>query len=399
MAIVDYYHRATAATAPPVSRMMMSDSYIPLPAELSGLRALAANLRWGWRASTRDLFESIDPRLWHATGRNPVRLLRETPAERFEALARDPAFVAAVAAESADLWNYLSEESTWWAARHYDRSVPGARIAYFSAEFAIVDCLPIFSGGLGVLAGDHLKSASDMGVPLVGVGLLYREGYFRQEIDGAGRQQARYVAVTPADLPIRRERNADGTDLVVSFPMLDRRVSARVWRADVGRVKLYLLDTDIEANIPEDRNITDRLYGGDGEHRLRQEIVLGIGGMRALAALGITPTVIHLNEGHAAFAAIERARQVAGDQGGALRAAAGPLAQSVVFTTHTPVPAGHDHFPPEMVDRYLGGYVWEMHESWDAFFALGQRPMHRPDIFCMTTLAMRTSGRRNGVSR
>lgn len=285
----------------------------------------------------------------------------------------------------------------------FDRLHAGARdlrVAYFSAEFAVAEWLRIYSGGLGVLAGDQLKSASDLGVPLVGVGLFYSEGYFTQRLDTDGTQLAVYDAADPGSLPLTLEHRPDGEPLIVDFPLGNHRLHARVWRADIGRVPLYLLDTNVPANRAEDRGITDRLYGGDAEHRLKQEIVLGIGGMRALARLGRTPTVLHLNEGHAAFAAVERVRQAIGERHGVFRAAAERLRDGVVFTTHTPVPAGHDEFDPSLLERYLGGYVWEMREPWDRFLALGQRgPSVASERFNMTLLALRTAGRRNAVSR
>jgi glycogen phosphorylase len=275
------------------------------------------------------------------------------------------------------------------------------RVTYLSAEFAVAECLPIYSGGLGVLAGDHLKSASDLNIPLVAVGLFYREGYFVQHIDVHGVQHDSYAAVSPEQLPLTAELGADGAPLLISVPYLDREVHARIWRADVGRVPLYLLDTDIDANRHEDRAITNRLYGGDNEHRLRQEIVLGIGGIRALEALGIRSDVIHLNEGHAAFAAVERARCAMLEEPGlSFEDATRRLAPSVVFTTHTPVPAGHDYFSPTLMERYLGGYLWSMGEPLHRFLALGRHDPHDPhETFCMTLVALRLAGRTNGVSR
>nr|PZN89100.1 MAG: alpha-glucan phosphorylase [bacterium] len=301
-------------------------------------------------------------------------------------------------ADLAALRAYLDADDTWFHRRL--PSVHGLRVAYFCAEFGLLEPLPVYAGGLGVLAGDHLKSASDLGVPLVGVGLLYREGYFTQRVDADGWQTELYRRIEPESLPLTLERRADGKPLVVSAPFLDHRVHAQVWRLDVGRVPLYLLDTDIPQNSAEDRRITDRLYGGDIEHRLRQEIVLGICGMRALAALGRTPTVLHLNEGHAAFAAVERVRQAIGGHHGVFHAAAQRLRDGVVFTTHTPVPAGHDVFPPDLMERYLGGYVWEMREPWDRFLALGRwDPSNPHEPFNMTLLALRLAGHCNGVSR
>jgi glycogen phosphorylase len=277
------YHlfKAGSDEAAEPSRTTMSETLLPLPAELDGLRELAYNLRWSWHGPSRELFTRVDPALWHATGENPVRLLRQVSTERLRELTRDERFTAELAAGLADLRAYLSETTTWWDRTQAPGS-PGLSVAYFSAEFAVANCLPIFAGGLGVLAGDHLKSASDLGVPLVAVGLLYREGYFRQSLDSEGRQVASYQQIDPLSLPVSPARARDGWPIVIRVPLLDRQVCARVWRVDVGRVPLFLLDTDIAANRAEDRMITNRLYGGDIEHRLRQEIVLGIGGVRAL---------------------------------------------------------------------------------------------------------------------
>jgi glycogen phosphorylase len=378
--------------------MMTELSAIQLPRSIARLHELAYNLRWNWDGETQALFRRIDASLWEATRRNPVRVLMECDATRLDVLSRDAGFVAAVNARADDLDAYLRADDLWYAAQGHPAH---ARITYLSAEFAVAECLPIYSGGLGVLAGDHLKSASDLGIPLVAVGLFYREGYFTQHIDVHGMQHDSYPTVLPQRLPLRAECRADGAPVMVSVPYLDREVHARVWRADVGRVPLYLLDTDVEANRPEDRVITNRLYGGDIEHRLRQEIVLGIGGMRALDALGIETDVIHLNEGHAAFAAVERVRcALQDDPSLTFPDAAKMLAGGVVFTTHTPVPAGHDYFPPALMERYLGGYAWSMNEPWDRFLALGRHDPHDAhETFCMTLVALRLAGRANGVSR
>jgi starch phosphorylase len=369
-----------------------------LPAPLRPLVTLAYNLRWSWHSPTRRLFEQADSALWAAVGHNPVRLLADLPADRLAELAADAPYVAAVETARADLERYLSGEDAWF--RRERREDADLSVAYFSAEFAITECLPIASGGLGVLAGDHLKSASDLGVPLVAVGLFYGEGYFTQRVDRTGWQYDSYTPTDPADVPLVLERRPDGARVLVTMPFLDHTLTAQVWRAEIGRVPLYLMDTDIPENIPEDRRITDRLYGGDAEHRIRQEIVLGIGGMRALRALGRDPRVIHLNEGHAAFAAIERVRQAVEATPADFREAAERMADGVVFTTHTPVPAGHDFFTPALMERYLGGYAWEMREPWDRFLSLGRRTPNDPaEHFCMTTLALRMAGRRNGVSK
>lgn len=369
-----------------------------LPPQLSELPDLARNLRWSWHEATRLLFERLDPALWVAARHNPVLMLERIDPACLQRAAADETFVSAVHRCAADLRNYMTTDDTW-----YRNAMPnnGMTVAYFSAEFAITEALPIFSGGLGVLAGDHLKSASDLGVPLVAVTLMYREGYFNQRVDRDGRQREIYDPNDPRLLPLTLERDEQGQPVRVNVPILDRQAWAQVWRADVGRVKLFLLDTDIEENHPGDRRITDRLYGGDNEHRLRQEIVLGIGGMRALAAVGIEPTVVHLNEGHAAFAAVELVRRsLPKFENGAFFNVAKVLSQRVAFTTHTPVPAGHDMFAAHLMEMYLGGYVWEMRESWRRFLSLGRHdPTDDDEPFNMTLLALRLSGRRNGVSQ
>ena len=375
----------------------MSMSEKTLPAPISELRFLAHNLRWSWHAETRALFERLDPGLWNAAQHNPALLLDRLDPIYTEIITHDPQYCAHIAAAAAELRKYLDSTDTWYTRAGGPADL---RVAYFSAEFAIAEALPIFSGGLGVLAGDHLKSASDLGIPLVAVTLMYREGYFRQRLDGQGQQHERYDHADPNLLPLTLERDAHGEPLIVSFPILDHEGFAQIWRADIGRVSLYLLDTDVAQNRPEHRHITDRLYGGDNEHRLRQEIVLGIGGMRALRALGSEPTVVHLNEGHAAFAAIEMMRTLVPHEHGAFYTASRRFSQRVVFTTHTPVPAGHDMFATHLMERYLGGYVWEMREPWRRFLALGRHDATDDDEpFNMTLLALRLSGRRNGVSK
>jgi starch phosphorylase len=368
-----------------------------LPDALADLETLAYNLRWCWRREARRLFRRLDPYLWQRTRHNPVQLLMEIDRGRLQAAARDEAYVGAVRREAGDLAHYLRGRETWFATNHGDADRP--RIAYFSAEFAIAECIRVFSGGLGVLAGDHLKSASDLGVPLLGVGLLYRDGYFMQELDEAGRQRESYISLEPGLLPLRGERHADGTPMRVEVPLGNRTLLARVWCAQVGAVPLYLLDTDVEENAPSDRHITDRLYGGDIEHRLKQEIVLGIGGVRALRALGHDVDAYHLNEGHAAFVAVERMREIMeevsdfGTAGDRVRA-------GMVFTTHTPVPAGHDYFPPDLLARYLEPYALAARMDWPRFVGLGRiNPTDAGEAFCMTVLALRTSGARNGVSQ
>jgi glycogen phosphorylase len=377
---------------------MVPDQIPQSATSLEDLQLVGRNLRWTWHAEVAELFRRLDPQLWESTECNPLRLLASLPADRLEALLAEPAFAAEAREAAAELRRHLASRDTWFNREGGD---PTMRIAYFSAEFALARCLPIYAGGLGVLAADHLKSASDMGLPVIGVGLLYREGYLRQSIDAQGAQHEAYPALDPEQAPLMLERAADGSAMLVDVPIADRVCHAQIWRADVGRVPLYLLDTDVASNAAEERRITDRLYGGDPEHRLLQEIVLGIGGLRALHALGIRPTVIHLNEGHAAFAAVERVREaLTDDEPGSFRHVAQRLAPGVVFTTHTPVAAGHDRFPPDMLKHWLGAYAWETHEAWDQFLTLGRLDVSDGEKpFGMTTLALRLSGHRNGVSR
>ncbi len=356
------------------------------------LNRLAYNLRWAWHAPTTDLFRELAPQVWDAT-HNPVAVMHAV-----QELPKLPSAQSdRILALDFDLSEYLSR------APGNGRS---PRLAYFSAEFAVAECLPIYSGGLGVLAGDHLKAASDLGVPLVGVGLLYRYGYFRQSIDADGAQRESYDRLEPDGVPLRPVLACDGIPLKIGVPLADRVVRAHVWLAQVGRVRLYLLDTDAPLNRDDDRWITAHLYGGDSDTRLRQEIVLGIGGVRlleALRVLGIEPAidVLHLNEGHAAFAAVERTTE-------RMRSSGEPdffqahrhVAKSLAFTTHTPVAAGHDTFHPELIEAYLGPYREALGLAHEEFMSLGRRQASDSgEPFSMTVLALRSADARNGVSQ
>ncbi|MFQ5855554.1 MAG: alpha-glucan family phosphorylase [Anaerolineae bacterium] len=394
-----------------------------LPAPLGRMRELAYNLRWAWNHDTIELFRRLDSDLWEATGHNPVLMLGTIDQAQLEAAAADEGFLAHLERVSRDFDAYtsarpvlssveglstgLAGESTWFRRAH--GATEGPLVAYFSAEFGLTECLSIFAGGLGVLAGDHLKSASDLGLPLVGVGLLYQQGYFRQYLNEAGWQQEAYEDNDFHNLPLTLERQLDGTPLTVEVPYPGRQVIAQVWRAQVGRVPLYLLDTNIPANRPGDRDITDQLYGGDLEMRIQQEIMLGIGGYRALEALGVEPTVYHMNEGHSAFLALERVRRIMDTHSLSFAEAREAASAGLVFTTHTPVPAGQDYFPPNMMDRYFGDYTRSpsgrasgrgLGLSRREFLALGRRnPADDGEPFCMTILALRLAAHSNGVSR
>jgi glycogen phosphorylase len=347
-----------------------------LPPALESLRFLAYNLHFSWNVETRTLFRRMDPDLWDACGHNPVALLGQIRQERLDELAEDPGFLAQLERASQQLNSYLQRD-TWYRRYRLSHAVEGECYAYFSAEFGLADCLPLYSGGLGVLAGDHLKAASDLGLPLVGVGLLYQKGYFRQYLSPDGWQQERYPTNDFFNMPLELQRDAEGREIRIEVDYPNRKVFARIWKAMVGRVPLYLLDTNIEPNSQYDQDITDELYGGDQDVRIHQEIMLGIGGVRALRALGIHPTVYHMNEGHSAFLAVERIRLLMVEQGLSFEEAWQVAKSSQLFTTHTPVPAGIDLFPPDKIDYYLGSYYRQMGLSREHFLALGREKSRR----------------------
>ncbi len=371
-----------------------------LPPSLQTLREIAVNLRWAWSHDAIELFRRLDRDLWEQSGHNPVRMLGTIAQERLRDAALDDSFLAHMDRVSRANESYLSATNTWFRRNHADKLAQGVRIAYFSMEFGLTECLPIYSGGLGVLAGDHLKSSSDLDLPLVGVGLLYQQGYFRQRLNTEGWQQERYPDNDFYNMPIQPERDANGEPLRVSVDFPGRAVYAQVWRVQVGRIPLYLLDTNISQNNAEDQNITDQLYGGDNEMRLRQEMILGVGGLRALEALGVQPTMCHMNEGHAAFLSLERARLLMQAKSTDFWAAREACAAGNLFTTHTPVPAGFDMFSAELLGRYFGGYVGQLGISFDDFMGLGRaNPRDSSEQFNMALLATRNSHHVNGVSR
>jgi len=370
-----------------------------LPPRLAPLRDLAYTLWWTWNLDAVDLFRRLGGDLWEELGHNPVLILGSIPQDRLEEAANDEGFMSQMMRVYQAYNRYMSSADTWFA-KEYAPTYPNLKIAYFSAEFGITECMPIYSGGLGILSGDHLKSASDLGLPLVGVGLLYQEGYFRQYLNADGWQQESYPINDFHNMPIQLERGADGKPVTVEVEYPGRNVIAQVWRAQVGRVPLYLLDTNLEVNRPDDRDITDRLYGGDLDMRIRQEIMLGIGGMRALGALGIEPTVCHMNEGHSAFLALERIRKVMHDQHLPFAEARILTSAGNIFTTHTPVPAGIDLFPPSLMDYYFTNYYQSLGLSREEFLQFGRPPSYRPDeSFSMAILALRLAASANGVSK
>ncbi len=368
----------------------------PLPDRIHQLHELSLDLWWSWRQTARQVFRRLDYPLWRATAHNPVRMLRTIDEARLAAAAQDPKFLAVYDEAIAGLDEARTAKRTWWAAHGPDLN--GKVIAYFSAEFALHQSLPIYAGGLGVLAGDHCKEASDLGVPFVGVGFMYPQGYFHQRLSNEGWQEEHYERLNWTDAPIAAAVTRDGKPAITAVPLGDRTVLAAVWRVRVGRVRIFLLDTDLEENAPWDRELSARLYGGDRETRIQQEIILGIGGVRVLRALGIEPAVWHLNEGHAAFVALQRIREVV-EKGLSFDSALDEVRQTTVFTTHTPVPAGHDAFPFHLVEKHLAGCWGEIGQYRQRFFSLGEYDNGSGSQFNMTALALRTSSSVNGVSQ
>jgi glycogen phosphorylase len=370
-----------------------------LPKELECLRELAYNLYWVWSHDLMELFIRLDPDLWERTNHNPVLMLGTIKQERLISASRDDAYLAQVERACQQFHSYLDRGSSWFI-KNYKEIAEANQIAYFSTEFGITEALPNYSGGLGILSGDHLKSASDLGIPLVGMGLLYQEGYFRQYLNADGWQQERYPQNDFYTLPIQLERDTNGKAFVITVDLPGRTLSAQVWRVRVGRISLFLLDTNIPLNSPEDQDITDQLYGGDRELRIKQEILLGIGGYRALQTLGIHPSVFHLNEGHSAFLALERCKDLMQTYKMSFAEAREATTAGTVFTTHTPVPAGNEYFAPELIDKYLSRYCHELGLSRKDFIGLGrQNPDNDQESFCMTVLALKMSGFSNGVSK
>jgi glycogen phosphorylase len=368
-----------------------------IPAELSALRDLAFNLQWTWNHETIDLFRRLDRDLWEETGHNPVRLLGTIAQEKLNQAAQDEGFMAQVRRVAADLQEY-QQARTWFETTHGPIDSP--KIAYFSMEYGLTESLPIYSGGLGILAGDHLKSASELGLPLVGVGLLYQQGYFRQYLNADGWQQETYPDNDFYNIPVLLERQPNGRALLVAVQFPGRVVYCRIWRAQVGRVPLYLLDTNTSENQHKDRKITYQLYGGDQETRIQQEIILGIGGMLALRQLDIHVHVCHMNEGHAAFMALERMRHRKEKDHLTTAEAMEVVRAGTIFTTHTPVPAGIDIFDAALIEKYFGHFCDRNGIDRQTFIGLGRNnPKNPHEPFNMALLALRTTAYANGVSR
>ncbi len=378
-----------------------------IPGPLEPLLAIAKNLWWSWNEGARALFARIDPELHERVAQNPLAVLTLASQARLDELSRDLTYLDALARVKAELEHYLTRE-TWFSTTHAGTPLARARIGYFSMEFGIHESLPVYSGGLGVLAGDHLKSASDLGVPVVGVGVAFSQGYFRQSLDPEGWQHERYPHNDWHDLPVTAVSSPDGTRVRVevslpvigSAPSIARAVILEVWRVDVGRVALFLLDANLPDNAPEDRALTNTLYGGDRNHRIRQEILLGVGGVRILDAMGLRPTVCHMNEGHSAFLAIERVRQLMIDHGASFTVAAEAASAGNVFTTHTPVPAGNDAFAADLIAPYLPVLSAGLGLGEGETMQLGRvdPAVTQGGEFSMPVLAIRMADRHNGVS-
>jgi glycogen phosphorylase len=367
-----------------------------LPASLTPLQTVANNLRWAWDDRARRLFRWVDSDLWEQVGHDPVRLLATVSQSRLQELSGDPSFMAFLDEIHDDLTRYV-ESPGWLQLRG---KTPLRSVAYFSPEFGISEALPQYSGGLGVLAGDHLKAASALNIPLTGIGLFYRQGYFRQTFTHDGYQQEHYPTLDPFLMPLEIVKTADGSEMRITLDLAGDAMNARVWKAKVGRIDLYMLDTDLDGNSPEVRAVTDRLYGGGQEKRIRQEILLGIGGVRVLSELGIATQVFHTNEGHAGFLGLERIRVYMQQHGLSFAEAIEASRAGALFTTHTPVAAGIDRFPRPLMETYFGKWAADLGISFDDFMDLGHEPEDANDApFNMAVMGLRLAGQANGVSK
>ena len=370
-----------------------------LPKRIEKLSKISNNLWWSWNTEFLRLFRKIDNDLWEKCGKNPVKFLKQVSQDRLEAVSKDLIFLHEYDKCVENFEDYMNSKDTWFANKYPDNK--DDLIAYFSAEYGLDETIPIYSGGLGILSGDHLKSASDLGIPLVAVGLLYKNGYFHQKINGNGEQETEYHDIDLHDLPINPVKNENGDDLIIYLKFPKRRIYLKVWQINVGRVKLYLLDSDIEKNNPEDRDVTLRLYGGDQEMRIRQEIVLGMGGVNLLTrALKLEPTVYHMNEGHSSFLILELIKNVIKEKQVSFDVARDIVSSQTVFTTHTPVPAGNDIFPISLVEKYFKDFWPRLTISREEFLKLGMKPCEELENgFNMGILALKVAGKKNGVSK
>jgi len=386
---------AAAEVAPLVSEARTLDRFIAPIQER--LWSLARNLWWSWDHDATSLFRDLNPTRWTQLNSNPISLLSEMPLPEIERRAREMVLHSRITYAYRRQQEYLHLDRTW-GAKHAGVLRPRP-VAYFSAEFGLHESIPIYSGGLGVLSGDHIKSASDLGIPLVGIGLFYGQGYFLQRLDISGWQREEYLQTDINQLPMEPAIGSNGEPVMVQVETRGGSLRAKVWRVKVGRCDLFLLDSNVEGNAPEDRELTSRLYGGDGRVRIRQELLLGVGGFKALRAMGITPGVLHLNEGHSGFAVLEAIRSRMQDEGIGFDEAVRRVSREVVFTTHTPVPAGHDRFHSGLIEEHLGPMREALGLSLDRLMALGrENPMNHDESFCMTVLGLKLSRRANAVS-
>ena len=386
---------AASEVAPVVNEARTLDRFIG-PAQ-ERLWSLARNLWWSWDHDCVSLFRDLDPIRWRQLNQNPISLLSEIPLEELERRATALVLHSRINYCYRRQREYLNADRTWGAA---NAGVLRPRpVAYFSAEFGLHESLPIYSGGLGVLAGDHVKSASDLDIPLIGIGLFYGQGYFLQRLDNKGWQKEEYIHTDVNALPMQPAIGANGEPVVVEIHTRGGSIRAKVWRVSVGRVDLLLLDSNVEGNAPEDRELTSRLYGGDARVRIRQELLLGVGGFRALKAMGVSPGVLHLNEGHSGFAVFEAIRNRMEEEGVDFYAAASQVPREVIFTTHTPVPAGHDRFSADLIEEHLGPLREQLGISHENLMGFGRvYPTDAQEMFCMTVLGLKLSRRANAVS-
>ena len=370
-----------------------------LPKRIEKLSEISNNLWWSWNTEFLRLFKTIDNDVWETCEKNPVKFLKQVSQERLEAVSKNVEFLKEYDKLARQFEDYMNSKNTWFANNYPENK--NDLIAYFSAEYGLDRTIPIYSGGLGILSGDHLKSASDLGIPLVAVGLLYKNGYFHQKINGYGDQETEYINIELSNLPINPVKDKNGEDLIIYVKFPKRRLYLKVWQINVGRIKLYLLDSDIEKNNPEDRDVTLRLYGGDQEMRIRQEIVLGMGGTNLLTrALGLNPTIYHMNEGHSAFLILELMKNIIKEKQVSFDVARDIASSKTVFTTHTPVPAGNDIFPLDLVDKYFKDFWPRLGLDREEFLRLGMKPSQILEPgFNMGILALKVAGKKNGVSK
>ena len=369
-----------------------------LPKNISKLQEISNNLWWSWNTEYLRLLKKIDKDLWETVNKNPIKFLRRVSQERLEKAANDPSFVKEYEKVLKNFEDYMSSKDTW-----YNKKYPENKqdlIAYFSAEYGLDQTIPIYSGGLGILSGDHLKSASDLGIPLIGVGLLYKNGYFRQRIEGYGIQKSEYSNIDLENMPIFPAKDANGEPLYTYVRYLGRKIYLKVWQINVGRVKLYLLDSDIDKNIDEDRETTLKLYGGNQETRIRQEIILGMAGANLLKIMGLKPTIYHMNEGHSAFLTLEVIKNIMEERKVSFEVAKEITTSKTVFTTHTPVPAGNDIFPLDLMNKYFKDFWPRLGLDEEEFLKLGMKPcVQLENGFNMGIFALKIAGKKNGVSK